>query len=137
MSNNYEIAYERFYWGFNVRSRKGFSNSCCPCLFFLIICTISDDVLRNINKNGGTWMKVDRCFFFPLTCFSLVTFPRNLAQIFRSDRCTYIRNIFFIAFILMTYFVAEEGFLNKYLATVFQYNSWNLNMVAFFSAELF
>ena len=46
------------------------------------------NVLRNININGGTWMNdekesneslfMDRCLFFPLTCFSLVTFPRNL-----------------------------------------------------------
>ena len=37
----------------------------------------------------------------------------------------------------MTHFVAEEKFLNKYLATLFEYNSWDLNIVAFFYAERF
>ena len=37
----------------------------------------------------------------------------------------------------MTHFVAEESFLNKYLTTIFEYNSWDLNIVAFFSAESF
>ena len=37
----------------------------------------------------------------------------------------------------MTYFEAEESFLNKYLITLFEYNSWDLNIVAFFSAECF
>ena len=35
----------------------------------------------------------------------------------------------------MTHFVADESFLNKHLATLFGYNSWDLNIVAFFSAE--
>ena len=35
----------------------------------------------------------------------------------------------------MTHFVAQESFLNKYLATLFEYNSWYLDSVAFFSAE--
>ena len=72
---------------------------------------------------------IDKCFFFPLTCFSLVTFPRNSAQIFRSDRSTYIQNIFFHSFYtveVMTHFLAKESFLNKYLATLFRYNSWDL-----------
>ena len=37
----------------------------------------------------------------------------------------------------MTHFVAEESFLNKYLITLFEYSSWDLNIVAFFSAERF
>ena len=83
---------------------------------------------------------IDRCFFFPLTCFSLVTFPSNLAQIFRSDRSKYVRNIFFRSFYtfeVTTNFVAEESFLNKYLTTFFEYNSWDLNTVAFFTAGRF
>ena len=67
---------------------------------------------RNLNKKeSNESLFIDRCFFFPLTCFSLVTFPRNLAQIFRSDRSTYVRNIFFhsfYAFDVFTHFVAEE-----------------------------
>ena len=101
---------------------------------------------RIIRKHKHKWLNlneslfIDRCFFFPLTCFSLVTFPRNLAQIFRSDRSTYVRNILihsFSTFEVMTHFVAEESFLNKYLTTIFEYNSWDLNIVAFFSAESF
>ena len=78
---------------------------------------------RIIRKHKHKWLNlneslfIDRCFFFPLTCFSLVTFPRNLAQIFRSDRSTYVRNILihsFSTFEVMTHFVAEESFLNKY-----------------------
>ena len=37
----------------------------------------------------------------------------------------------------MTHSVAEESFLNKYLATLYEYNSWDLNTVAFFSAGHF
>ena len=37
----------------------------------------------------------------------------------------------------MTHFVAEESFLDKYLATRFGYNSWDLNTAAFFSEEHF
>ena len=73
-------------------------------------------------------------------CFSLVTFPRNLVQIFRSDRSTYSWTIFFHSFYtfeIMTHFVADESFLNKYLATLFGYNTWDLNTVAFFSVEDF
>ena len=79
-------------------------------------------------------------FSFPLACFFLVTFPRNLAQIFRSDKSTCLWNIFFHSFYtfeVMTHFVVEESFLNNYLATLFGYNSWDLNTVAFFSAEHF
>ena len=36
----------------------------------------------------------------------------------------------------MEYFVAEEGFLNKYLATLFEYNSWDLNIVALFFLQI-
>ena len=85
-------------------------------------------------------MFIDRCFSFLLTCFSLVTFPKNLAHIFKSDRSTYVRSIFFHSFYtfeVMTHFVAEEKFLNKYLATLFEYNSWDLNTAAFFYAECF
>ena len=85
-------------------------------------------------------MFIDRCFFFPLNCFSLVTLPKKLAQIFRSDRYTYVRNIFFHSFYtfeVMTHFVAEEKFLNKYLATLLEYNSRDLNTLAFFYAERF
>ena len=108
--------------------------------FALILCIIND-------INSGTWMKshrmksssfIDRCFLFHLTCFCLVTFPRSLVQTFRSDRSTYWKNIFFHSFYtfeVMTHFVAEESFLNKHLATLFGYNSWDLNIVAFFSAE--
>ena len=49
---------------------------------------------RNLNES----LFIDRCFVFALTCFSLVNFPRNLAQIFRSDRCKYERDIFFYSF---------------------------------------
>ena len=83
---------------------------------------------------------IDRYFFFSLTCFSLVAFPRNLAQIFRSGKSTYVGNIFFHSFYtfeVMTHFVAEENFLNKYLTTISECNSWDLNIVAFFSAERF
>ena len=67
--------------------------------------------------------------------YSLVTFPRNLAKIFRRDRSTYVTNIFFHSFYIfevMTYFVAEVSFLNKYLATLFECNLWDLNIVALF-----
>ena len=37
----------------------------------------------------------------------------------------------------MTHFVAEENFLNEYLTTLFEYNSWDLNIAAFFTAERF
>ena len=37
----------------------------------------------------------------------------------------------------MTHFVAEKSFLNKYLTIPFEYNSWDLNIAAFFSAERF
>ena len=87
------------------------------------------------QKKSSESLFIDRRFFIPLTCFSLVTFPRNLLQIFRSDRSTYARDIFFHSFCtfqVMTHFVAEESFLNKYLTTLFEYNSWDLNIVAFF-----
>ena len=57
----------------------------------------------------------DSCFFFPLTCFSLVTFPKNLGKIFKSDWSTsYAQNIFFHSFYtfeVMTHFVPEEASL--------------------------
>ena len=77
-------------------------------------------------------------FFLPLTCFFLVTFPRNLAQTFRSDRSTYLQDVFFHSFYTFeatTNFVAEESFVNKYLDTLFGYNFWGLNTVISFSAE--
>ena len=37
----------------------------------------------------------------------------------------------FYTFQVVTHFVAEESFLNKYLATFFEYNFWDLNIVAF------
>ena len=80
---------------------------------------------QNLNES----LFIDSCFFFPLTCFSLVTFPTNLAQILGSDRSTYLRNIFFhnfYTFEVMIHFVAEESFHNNYLTTLFEYNSWNL-----------
>ena len=83
---------------------------------------------------------IDRYFFFTLTCFSLVTFPRNLAQIFRSARSTYVRNVFFHSFYtfdVITHFIPEESFLNKHLTIRFEYNSWDLNTAAFFSTERF
>ena len=89
---------------------------------------------RNLNeKESNESLFIDRCFFFPLTCFSLATFPRNLAQISKKARSTYERNIFFHSFYtfeVMIHFVAEESFLNTYLATQFEYNSWDLNTVA-------
>ena len=72
--------------------------------------------------------------------FSLVTSPRNLTQVFKSYRSTYLRNILFHSFYtfeVVTHFVAQESFLNKYLATLFGYNTWDLNTLAFFSAERF
>ena len=78
---------------------------------------------------------MDRCFFFSLICFSLVSFQRNLAQIVKRGRSTYVQNILshsFNAFEVMTHFVAEERFLNKSLATLFEYNSCDLNIEAFF-----
>ena len=36
----------------------------------------------------------------------------------------------------MTHSAAEESFLIKYLATLFEYNSWDLNIVAFFSCRV-
>ena len=77
-------------------------------------------------------------FFLPLTCFFLGTFPRNLAQTFRSDRSTYLQDVFFHSFYTFeatTNFVAEESFVNKYLDTLFGYNFWGLNTVLSFSAE--
>ena len=88
-----------------------------------------------LEWKGIKWKFIDRCFFFLLTCFSLVTFPKNLAQIFRSDRSTYVRNIFFHSFYtfeVLTHSVVEEKSLHKYLATLFEYKSWDLNIVAFF-----
>ena len=58
----------------------------------------------------------------------------------KSDWSTYVQNILFHSFYtfeVMRYFAVEESFLNKYLATLFEYNSWDLNTVAFFSAERF
>ena len=63
---------------------------------------------------------------FPLTCFSLGTFTRNLVQFFRSDRCIHVRDIFFYRFYtfkVTTHIVAED-FRNNYLATLLRYNSW-------------
>ena len=37
----------------------------------------------------------------------------------------------------MAHFVVEEISLNEYLATLYKYNSWDLNSVAFFSTERF
>ena len=37
----------------------------------------------------------------------------------------------------MSHFVAEENIVNKYLTTLFEYNSWYLNIIAFFSVEQF
>ena len=37
----------------------------------------------------------------------------------------------------MTHFAVAESFLNKCLATLFGYNPWNPNTVAFFFAERF
>ena len=67
--------------------------------FSLIIRIISDNVLQNKHKwrNLNESLFIDRCFFLS-SCFSRVTFPRNLAQIFRSDRSTYLPNIFFHSF---------------------------------------
>ena len=51
---------------------------------------------------------------------------------------TYVWNIFFhnfYTFEVMKHFVAEESVPNTFLATLFEYNSWDLNTVAFFSAE--
>ena len=116
-------------------------------VFSLIICTIKEKVLRNFKYNWQEFEKesneslfLDRCFLFPRTWLFLVTFSRNLAQIFRRDRSTYVLNIFFHSFYtfeVMTHFAAEESFLNKYLGTLFEYNFWDLNIVAFFSAERF
>ena len=97
-----------------------------PMFFSLIIFIINDHAPRKINKwqNLNESLFVDRCFFFLLTCFSLVTFPRILVQIFRSDRPTYVRNILFYSFYtfeVMTHFVAEASFLYKYLTT---YSFW-------------
>ena len=53
---------------------------------------------------------------------------------------TYVRNTFFRRFYkseVMTHFVEEESFLNKYFTTLFEYSSWNLDIVAFFYAERF
>ena len=78
---------------------------------------------RNLNeKESNESLFIERCFFVPLTGFYLITFPRNLALIFRSDRSTCLRNIFFHSFHtfeVMTDLVVEERFLNNYLATLF------------------
>ena len=37
----------------------------------------------------------------------------------------------------MTHYVAEESFLSKYLATLFEYNSCDLNIIPSFSEERF
>ena len=95
-------------------------------IFFknLIIRIINATFLNILNTNGGTWMKVHLWIgglLFPLTFLLLITFPRNLAQIFRRGRSTYVRSIFFHSFYtfeVMAYFVAEESFLNKHLASL-------------------
>ena len=66
----------------------------------------------NINeKKSNDSLFIDRCFLFPLTCLSLVTFSRNLSQIFRRDRSTYVPNILpkFYTLEVMTHFLAEES----------------------------
>ena len=67
----------------------------------------------NINeKKSNDSLFIDRFFFFPLTCLSLATFSRNLSQIFRRDRSTYVPNIFFQNFYtleVMTHFLAEKS----------------------------
>ena len=115
--------------------------------FSSIIRIISDNVLGNkykwrnlIDEESNESLFIERCFFFPLNCFSRITFRRNLAQIFRSDRPTYVWNRYFHSFYtseVMAHFVVEEISLNEYLATLYKYNSWDLNSVAFFSTERF
>ena len=67
-------------------------------------------------------------FFLSPNVLFFITFPRNLAQIFRSDRSRYVWKIFFhnfYTFEVMTHFVAEEAslisncllFLNKLLGS--------------------
>ena len=103
--------------------------------FSLIICIINNNVYT--SKRKGKF--IGRCFF-SLTCFSLVNFPKCLAQIFRSDWSSYVRNIFFHSFYIfevLTHILAEEIFLNKFLATLFECNAWDLNTKAFFSEKHF
>ena len=50
----------------------------------------------------------------------------------------YAWNIFFHSFYtfgVMAHFKAEENFLDKCLATLFEYDSWDQNIVAFFFCE--
>ena len=58
---------------------------------------LSQDLSARNEKESNESLFKDRCFSFPLY-FSLVTFPRNLAQIFISERFTYLRNILFHRF---------------------------------------
>ena len=78
-------------------------------------------------------------FFLSPNCFFFVTFPRDIAQIVRRGRSTYVLNIFFHSFCtfkVMTHCAAEESFLNKYLSILFEYSSWNLNIVVCFSCRV-
>ena len=94
----------------------------------------------NVKESNESLFIYRSVFFLSPSFVSLVTFPRNLAEIFRSDRSTYVRNIFFHSFYtfeVIAHFVAEESFPIKYLTTLFEYDSWHLNIVVFFSAEHF
>ena len=136
----------RILLGFKVGPKTDFSDQCWPCFVFffnylfvfpLIISIINENALRNFKykrrnlneKKSNISLFTDTCFFFPLICFSHITFARSLAQIFRRDRYTYIRNIrniFFLSFYtfeVITHFVVEENFLNKHLGTLFEYIS--------------
>ena len=129
-----------FLWRCHMRISPIISFSVNFIIYAIFEQDLSQDLSARNEKESNESLFKYRCFSFPLTYFSLVTFPRNLAQIFGSDRSTYLRNIFFHSFYtfeVMTHFVAEESFLNKYLATLFRYNTWDLNTIAFFSAERF
>ena len=79
-------------------------------------------------------------FFLSPNLLFFSYFSKKFSANFRSDRSTYVRNIFFHSFYIfevMTHFAAEESFVNKYLTTLFEYNSWDQNIVALFSAERF
>ena len=95
----------------------------CPFLFFtLMIWIINDKVLRNfIYKwyNLNESLLIDRwSSLVPnlLVCY----FPRNLAQILKRNRSTYVWKIVFHSFYtfkVITHFVEAEGFLDKHSAT--------------------
>lgn len=96
---------------------------------------ITDNVLRNLNINGRTWMKVFIVRSFSPAFIFLVssTFPRSMVQIVRRFKSRPVWNIFGIAFVFLGYdtFVVEKELFYYTFSYSIKYNSWNLNALAF------